>query len=108
MARQSNANDQSAPSLVVYSRIRVRPDRRPEVVDAALEVSRVCVRDENCLQFVVAEDSADKGAVMIFELWSNTESLAQSFQCEEMTKFHELLRRSRAQGPNTQRFRIAS
>lgn len=96
------------PSLVVCSRIRVKPDYRKEVVDAALRVSKVCEDTAGCLEYTVTEDAADPGGVVIFELWSDPSAITFTFQTDEVCEFKETLRRLKAQEPDTKRYRLAA
>ncbi len=101
-------SDTPKPALVVRSRIHVKPERRSEVVEAALRMSKVCRQVEGCLEYTVTEDLEDSGGILVFEVWSDPAALTLSFQFPEVCELKELLRRIHAREPETHRFRLAA
>lgn len=80
---------QDGTSLIVISRLRIRPDRRDQALAAAITMSEASRGEQGCLEFRVFSDASDPYLVVFFEVWSGVDAMTRNFQTFHTAQFLE-------------------
>ncbi len=77
--------------IVVSARVKVRPDRRAEAVEAARVMAEATVQEPGCIFYRFYSDLQDPTAFLVFEEWESRAALDAHFQTEHMVRFRSAL-----------------
>jgi quinol monooxygenase YgiN len=75
--------------IVVAGTVRVRPERRAEAIQAALEMAGATRAEAGCLTYQFHVSLEDPNTFFIFEEWETDEALARHFQTAHMKAFQQ-------------------
>src|SRR5438105_5008851 len=94
--------------IVIAGKVVVRPERREEVIRAALAMAEATQKEDGCITYQFSADLADPNTIFIFEEWESDEALTRHFQTEHMRVFREQLPRLLAGPSAVKRYSVES
>lgn len=95
-------------TLIVSGRMRIRPDKRDQAIEAALTLVEASRKEEGCREFRIFSDLADPYCLFVFEIWEGVDAMTRHFQTAHMTEFQELAKKFVLGDPDVKRYKVAA
>lgn len=100
--------NENTDALIVSGKVRIRPDKRDLVIQAALHMADESRKEAGCREFKVLTDISDPYTLYVFEIWDSVESMTRHFQTEHMAVFQEHLKKCAVGEPDVKRYLVAA
>jgi len=95
-------------ALIVSGRVQIRPDKRDQAVEAALEMVQATRQEAGCREYRIFTDLADPYTLFVYEVWEDVEAMTRNFQTPHMAAFQEHLKKVALGEPEVKRYVVAA